>query len=178
MNEKNIVLIGFMGTGKTTTGRTLAERLNRKFLDSDYCIEERYKMSILDIFALYGEERFRKLEQDTINDISREKNAVISTGGGIVLKEENIIKLRENGKLYLLSGSLETIISNLKASTDDRPLLNGKDWIINVEKLLNFRLHLYHNAADYIVDINKKSTLNIVDEILKIHCNIKPYKMI
>ncbi len=178
MNEKNIVLIGFMGTGKTTTGRALAQRLNRKFLDSDYCIEERYKMSISDIFALYGEEKFRQWEQDTINDLSKEKHAVISTGGGIVLKEENIIKLKENGKLYLLSGSLETIISNLKVSTDDRPLLKGKDWIAAVEKLLNCRLQLYNNAADYIIDINKKSTLSILDEILKIHCNIKPYKMI
>lgn len=173
MNEKNIVLIGFMGTGKTTIGKALAQRLNRTFVDTDLCIEEKSKLNIAEIFALYGEKGFRQMEERIIIQVSKQQEAVISTGGGIVLNEDNISRLREKGKLYLLNGNIETIISNLKTSTSNRPLLNNEDLTMKVEELLSFRRGLYHSSADIIVDINKKSITSIVDEILELHRNLE-----
>lgn len=173
MNDKNIVLIGFMGTGKTTIGKALAKLLNRTFVDTDFCIEEKWEMSIEEIFESRGEKAFRQLENDIIVQVSKLENTVISTGGGIVLNQNNINHLRANGKLYLLNGDMETIISNLKSSTSNRPLLNTKDWITKVRDLLSFRRDLYYSSADFIIDINKKSITNIVDEIIEIHGNLQ-----
>ena len=173
MNANNIVLTGFMGTGKTTTGIALAKKLNRTFIDTDICIEERFKMSIPEIFRVHGEKSFRNLEEEIIREVSGQQFAVISTGGGIVLNKENINHLRKKGKIYLLHGDLRTIITNLKASRSNRPLLNNSDWEKTVEELLKFRKDLYHNSADFIISIGKKTILNIADEIIELHRNIE-----
>lgn len=170
MSYKNLVLIGFMGTGKTTIGIALAKRLNMVFVDTDLLIEESCQMSIEEIFTIHGEEWFRQLEEETVRHISNLQHAVISTGGGIVLNQENIINLKTNAKIILLDGELETIISNLKRSNVTRPLLNDEDWVIKVEELLGLRKDLYHNSADFTVSIDNKSISVIIDEIVELYC--------
>ena len=105
----NIVLIGFRGTGKSTVGRLLAKHLERDFIDSDKYIEDSTEKTIKSIFEEDGEEGFRKIEADTIAELSKADNKVISTGGGAVLKEDNVRNLKDNGFLVLLEATPEII---------------------------------------------------------------------
>lgn len=166
---KNIVLIGMSGTGKTTIGKELSQELNREFLDTDILIEKRLGMTIEEIFLEYGEEYFRNLESKIVDEIRKEENLIISTGGGIILREKNIIKLKEKGILILLEASIDNIVKNIKRSSVVRPLINrGKDPYKEVESIYKKRKKIYHAAADYIVYVDNKSINNIVYEILEI----------
>jgi len=170
---KNIVLIGMSGTGKTTIGNKLSQLLNREFVDTDLLIENRLCMSIEEIFIEYGEEYFRNLESKIIDEIGKSEDLVISTGGGIILREKNIIKLKEKGILILLESSIENIIKNLERSSVVRPLINrGGDTYKEVENMYNTRKDLYHIAADYIVQVDNKSIDKIAYEILGIYSKI------
>ena len=97
MSDKNIILTGFMGSGKTAVGRILAEKLNVEFVDMDDLIEREQKMSISEIFSRFGEKRFRKLEKEVAGRVSQGKNQVIATGGGVVLSSENMANLKMDG---------------------------------------------------------------------------------
>ena len=102
---KNIVLIGFMGTGKTSAGRLLAGRLNRPFIDVDKKIEQETGLAISDIFQLNGEDHFRHLEREVISRVARYTNAIIATGGGVVLKQENMVRLKNTGIIISLTAT-------------------------------------------------------------------------
>lgn len=166
MNDANIVLIGFMGTGKTTIGKIVSKRLDRRFIDTDRYIEEKYDMPIKDIFKYYGEDYFRELERRVVEDISSYKKAVISTGGGIILQDCNIDKLKEKGIIFLLEGSIDTIQSNLQNSRHERPLLNEVCWTSKVKVLLNERNDRYKASADVIINIDNKSPNEISEEVI------------
>ena len=161
---KNIVLIGMPGCGKTTIGKLLASKLNKKFIDLDDYIESENGCSIPDIFK-NGEECFRKLESKAVEKISVEKNIIIATGGWVIKKKCNIENLKKNGIVVFIDRPLENIISDVDIS--GRPLL--KKGINEIEKIYNERYDIYKAYCDFSVH----NTLNleaIVDDIVK-SCN-------
>ncbi len=163
---KNIVLLGFMGTGKTEVGKILAKRLKLKFADVDNLIEKEMGMSINDIFFNYGEEYFRKLEKDMVSRISNEKGLVIATGGGVVLNDENIENLRRSGILITLSASVKDIYSRVSGK-EDRPLLNVPYPEKTIKEMLKLRKPRYE-LADITIDTSGRPLEDVADEILKL----------
>lgn len=164
--RKNIVLTGFMGSGKTAVGRLLAERLGMAFVDVDTEIELAQGMSIPEIFGRFGEPRFRAIETEMIRRISGRKNAIISTGGGAVLREENMEALRENGIIFCLSAEPETILERTKGD-DNRPLLKVDDPMAKIKELLVFRRPFYEKAGTMIVT-DGRSPSEVADEIIEV----------
>lgn len=163
--NKNIILCGFMGSGKTVTGKSLANRLNMDFIDIDTFIEEQEKTSINDIFEKKGEEYFRSLETKAAITLGNLQNTVISCGGGTVLKQENLTALKQNGDLFYLSVTPETVIKRLK-NNSSRPLL-AENKEEKIKTLLKNRLPFYKAAADYVIDSNQ-TVVFAVEQILKI----------
>ncbi|RII01062.1 shikimate kinase [candidate division NPL-UPA2 bacterium Unc8] len=168
---KNIILLGFMGTGKTAAGKRLAEELQRDFLDVDELIEKESGTSISEIFFNFGEEHFRRLEAEKAKEVSKYENMVIATGGGIVLREENIENLRKNGVLICLSASPEVIMARTKAEKN-RPLLDTPYPLETIKELLHFRAPLYARA-EVMIDTSQLTIGEVVTEIKKIAEEIK-----
>ena len=136
MGARNLVLIGFMGTGKTTIGRLCAERLGYRFRDSDTEIESRIGCSIAQYFSQKGEAAFREIEREVIAELAEESDQVISTGGGVVLDPENAMRLREGGWVVLLQATPDAILARV-GDTRSRPLLaNAADPLARIEELL------------------------------------------
>lgn len=162
---KNIVLTGFMGTGKTEVGRLLARRLGYKFIDADSMIEEEQKMPITEIFKRFGEPYFRDVESEVIKRLSEMERVVISTGGGVVMREENMTNLRKKGVIICLMASPETIFERTKDDTS-RPLLQVKDPLQRIRELLNFR-RPYYEKADIMIDTDGKTPEEVAEEIIK-----------
>lgn len=161
----NIVLIGFMGTGKSTISRHLSNLLEMEFVDTDGLIEEKAELSIPMIFEKYGEVRFRELEKEIIQELSQKKNIIISCGGGVVLNPDNVTALKSNGKIVLLSASPNTIYHRVKDSIE-RPLLKDKMTIEYIEGMLAQREKIYLAAAHRIIDTNNKTVEEISNEII------------
>ncbi|NBI06659.1 shikimate kinase [Senegalia massiliensis] len=167
--KTNIVLIGFMGTGKTTNGRRLSRKLKKEFIDTDFLIEKKENMKVEDIFKKYGEVYFRELENQIIKEISKKENKIISTGGGTILNPQNIQLLKKNGFIFLLQSSTDNIIYNLKNSYKKRPLLEKKNWTKEVSILLNKRRKLYYRDADFVIKVDNKNHYTIVNEISRLY---------
>ena len=144
MTDKNIVLVGFMGTGKSTVGKMLAKRLKRNWIDVDQKIEEAEKRKISEIFEKDGEAYFRRLEKETIRQITSGTHLVIITGGGAVLDSENRAILKKNGFLITLSATPETIFERVRQSRY-RPLLKG-DFLAEIRRLLAEREPFYRES--------------------------------
>ena len=160
-----ISLIGFMAAGKTTIGKQLAKRLDYQFIDLDQYIEAKTKMFVKDIFNKKGEKYFRKLESKYLNDIIfNSDNLVISPGGGIVLKDENIKNLKKNTKPFLLTASADTILDRID-KIEERPLLDNKSPKKTIEKLLDKRTK-YYNQFKNVINTDDKEINEIVDEII------------
>ena len=162
MSDKNIVLIGMPGSGKTTIGRLLAKRLNREFCDIDEYIEKIEDKKISDIFK-DGEDAFRKIEIKVVADISKREEMIISTGGGVIKFSQNIDNLRKNGIIIFIDRPVEDIVSDVNTST--RPLL--RDGAEKLHDLYSQRYTLYKEYADYIVS-NTSTLRSAVEEILNI----------
>ncbi len=163
---KNIVLTGFMGTGKTAVGRYLAKRLGFAYLDIDREIERVSQKTITEIFKTQGEEAFRDLESEVIGAASLLSNTVISTGGGAVIRQDNVSKLREKGIIVCLDASAETVFERVK-NNKDRPLLNTDDPLQRIRELMAER-KVYYQRADFIVNTEGLSPAQVVDNILKL----------
>ena len=163
--NKNIVLCGFMGSGKSVTGKALANCLNAEFIDMDAYIEKTENMSVSEIFEKFGENHFRNLEAKASATLGTFENKVIACGGGTVVNPENTMALKQNGELFYLSVAPETVINRLKTD-NTRPLL-AKNKENAVNSLLNSRAPIYEAAADHIIDANKSVT-EVVEQILKI----------
>ncbi|KJU86304.1 shikimate kinase [Candidatus Magnetobacterium bavaricum] len=161
---KNIVLTGFMATGKTTVGCLLSDTLDRPLIDIDSEIETATKMKINEIFATHGEPHFRQLETEMAIKVSSLKGVIISTGGGIVLRQENMTYLRSNGYIVCLMATPEAILSRV-AGTDDRPLLKVPNPLQKIYELLNFRRPLYEKA-DLVIDTDDKTPEMVVAEVI------------
>ena len=163
---KNIVLTGFMGTGKTTIGRALAKKLQMRLVDIDEEIEKEQKMSINDIFSRHGEPHFRDIETAMIQELSRDKNIIISTGGGAVLRDENMEALKENGIIFCLNATAETILERTGRS-QDRPLLKVENPKEKINELLAYRRPFYERAG-IMIATDGKTPLEVVQEIMEI----------
>ena len=160
----NIILIGFMGTGKTTIGKILHKKLQIPFIDMDSKIIEYTGKPINKIFEDEGELYFRKLERELTKQLIQQNNQIISTGGGIVLNQDNINDFMESGLVICLCASIETIIKRLK-NDESRPLLLGNK-IKKIEDLLNDREHLYGKIPiNQIKNILKSKNKNIIIEL-------------
>ncbi len=163
--KHNIVLIGFMGCGKTTIGKELAKSLNFQFIDTDTQIEENAKKTINEIFATQGEEYFRELETSTISDmVNTTEKAIISTGGGLPLRETNSKILKKLGFVVYLRVQRETVEKRLEGDTT-RPLLQGDNVSGKIEQLLAYRDPIYEIGAHMVLDVDGKSVEEITEEI-------------
>ncbi len=163
----NVILIGFMGCGKTTVGLRLSYRLRRAVIDTDKEIEKEEKRAISDIFATDGEGYFRDKETACLQKlIESTSNQIISVGGGLPLREENRRLLHELGQVFYLRAKGETIYERLKDDTT-RPLLQGGDPLTKIETLLQERDSYYRAAADVVIAVDGKSFSEILDEIEK-----------
>lgn len=148
MDKPNIILIGFMGTGKTVTGRVLAEQTGLELVDMDSIIEERAGRPISEIFATDGEAEFRKLERALTHELSQRQGLIISTGGGIVLNPDNLADFEKTGLVVCLTASPETIFQRLENDTT-RPLLSG-DKKNRISGILATRKPLYDTIKHQI----------------------------
>lgn len=160
MSNKNIVLIGMPGSGKTTIGKMISQRLDREFCDIDEYIEDKHQKPISDIFK-DGESVFRNIEMETVKDVSERKGIIISTGGGVVKFPENIHHLKKYGIIIFIDRSVESISSDVNIST--RPLL--KDGVEKLISLHSERYILYRKYADYIIS-NEMSLERVVEDII------------
>lgn len=160
----NIALIGFMGTGKTTVGLFLAQKLGWEFVDTDKLIAEKLGMDIPDIFQNYGEEYFRFQEKNIIESVCQLKRHVIATGGGAILKDENVKQLKDNTFLICLLASPEDILERVKCD-NSRPLLEVEDPLKIIMNLLKIR-EPYYQCADLFIDTSDKNMDQIAREIL------------
>ncbi len=161
----NIVLIGFMGAGKTTISDYLSTMFDMKLVEMDQVIAEREEMSIPDIFATYGEEYFRSLETKLLKELQTGKNCIISCGGGAALREENVVEMKKNGRVVLLTASPETIYERVKDS-DDRPILNGNKNVDFIADMMEKRREKYEAAADVVIQTDDKTILQISEELI------------
>ncbi len=167
MNKSNIVLIGFMGCGKSTIGRALSEKTGFRFMDTDQLIEHTAGMTIPHIFLKYGEQYFRMLEYKIIRAISENPHQIIATGGGIIKNPDNIQMLAQQGSIIYLKTSPEQIFSNIQYD-ETRPLLQGENKIEKIRLLLTERIPLYEKYQDYTVDVTNLSVEEVVDHILEL----------
>lgn len=164
--KNNLVLTGFMGTGKTSLGKLLAEKLGRCFVDLDQKIEKDTGLSVPKIFELYGEKYFRELEKKAVKEVSKRRNLVIATGGGTVKDEENIRMLKSSGMIICLTTEPEEIFRRTERR-GERPVLDSdEDRLATIKKLLAERQKFYAQA-DYTVDTTEWSPLQIMNDICK-----------
>ncbi len=159
---KNIILTGMMGAGKTTVGKELATIMNCNYIDLDETIEKNYG-KISDIFKQKGEEYFRQIETLELKKLNIRETFVLSTGGGIVLKDENIKILQTLGYVFYLEASTDTIYERIK-NQKHRPLLNTPDPKRSIEEILSKRKKLYENSGEKIT-VNNKNVKEIAEEI-------------
>lgn len=162
---KNIILTGFMGTGKTEVGRELSNMLGWKLIDVDDEIVKSKKMSINDLFSQLGEPVFRDIEADMIRSVAANKNTIISTGGGAVLRQENMDALRENGIIVHLTATPETILKRTGIS-DERPLLRAENPLEKIKELLDFRKPFYE-GADIVIETEDRTPRQIAGDIIE-----------
>lgn len=164
--KSNIALIGFMGTGKTAVGKLLAGRLGKEFIELDALIEKKARKTIPEIFARDGEVAFRELEIEATKDVAERENAVMACGGGVVLNQINIDRLRKHSVIVYLTASLEAILERTASDRDERPLLVAEDKASKIEKLLQFRKPFYERAADITVDTSGLEVPEVVEQII------------
>lgn len=165
--NNNIVLIGFMGCGKTTVGQALAEQLSYAFLDTDLYIEEKEGMAICEIFKEKGEGYFRNLETSSLEElVEQTKETIVSSGGGLPLRPENAKLLQKLGFVIYLKVEKETVLERLQGDTT-RPLLQCENPAKKVEELLEYRNPIYEVGAHLVVSVDKKSVEEIAEEIVR-----------
>jgi shikimate kinase len=162
----NIILVGFMGTGKTVVGQELSNKLNMPLIDTDDVIEEDSCMIISDIFAQFGEPHFRDLESEAVRKVSHLDGYVISAGGGAVIRESNVFEFKKNGIVFCLNATPETIFKRVSHETH-RPLLQTEDPMKRIRELLEQRAP-YYARADYTIKTSGRSVSDIASEIARI----------
>ncbi len=162
---QNLILIGPMGSGKTTVGKQLAKRTRMDFVDSDHMIEDRCGVSISTIFDIEGEEGFRKRETKMLAELVDRTGIVLATGGGAIISEENRILLRKSGFVVYLKTSIETQLSRTQKN-QNRPLLDDVDAEKKLTQLMDERGALYEQEADLVVTSGDRMVSKVVEEIL------------
>ncbi len=163
---KNIYLVGFMGTGKTSVGKILAEKLNREFVEMDSVIEAEQAKPITEIFAQDGEGAFRQSEKELLKKLTNKPDLVVSCGGGLVCDLENLKLLKASGVVIALEAAPATIYQRTKTNTK-RPLLNVKEPLRAIEELLAKRRPFYQQA-DQVINTEEFEPEQIADQIAKL----------
>lgn len=166
LKHSNLLLIGFMGTGKSTIARQLSQKLSLPFFEMDQYIAEIEGKEISKIFEENGEAYFRDLETSLLKKLLSKSGTIISCGGGITLCNENIQEMKNHGIVILLTATPETILQRVKYN-NSRPILNGKKNIHDISKLMEERKANYLKAADIIISTDSKNLSQICHEILK-----------
>ena len=162
-----IVLIGFMGVGKTSVGRSLAIHLGREFVDLDERIEKYLGMTIGEYFRTHGENAFRVLEKTLIQELPKDKKIVLATGGGAILDQSNVTSLQELGRLVLLTATPETIYERLKENAL-RPILGPEVTPERIREILEKREPLYLGASQHLVITDQYSVEEVVANIVQL----------
>lgn len=162
----NIVLIGFMGTGKSTISSFLHDVFSMEVVEMDEIIANREGMSISDIFEVHGEEYFRNKETELLIEMQNKKNVVVSCGGGVPMRERNHPEMKKNGKVVLLTANPETILERLK-DDHSRPLLENNKTVEFVSQLMEKRRQRYEAVADIIINTDGKSKVEICEELIQ-----------
>ena len=165
--RNNVVLIGFMGTGKTTVARRIAEKTGYDIKEMDEMIENDMGMSVAQIFQDHGEPYFRDLESDMAQRVAASERVVISCGGGTVLRRKNVDALKSSGSIVLLRAKPETVLDRVKKNGDKRPLLSKYQSRGYISWLMKKRSDIYADAADYIIDVDGRTSDDIADEIIE-----------
>ena len=160
-----VSLIGLPGSGKTTVGRQLARRLQVPFVDSDHVIEQRLGCSIRDYFEAEGEERFRDVEQATIDDLTQGPDGVLSTGGGVVLRSLSRQHLRQRTRVIYLKSVPEELFRRLRHDTQ-RPLLQGVDPLTRLRELYAIRDPLYREIAHFVIETGRPTVSTLTNMIM------------
>ncbi len=168
---RNIVLVGFMGVGKTEVAKVLSARLNMRYASTDRLIEKKEGISIREIFSGKGEAYFRKLEKQVVKEVSLMENAVIDAGGGVVIDPENLKNLKKKGLVFCLRAEPGIILERTKKYVH-RPLLNVRDPLEKIKKLLESRKHFYE-PADFHLDTSAMSVGKVADEVEGILKNVR-----
>jgi len=163
---KNVYLVGFMGTGKTSVGKELAKARKCHFVDLDDLIELKERRRITDIFAKDGEPYFRKIEKEALKEVSREKGFIVACGGGVVLDKDNIKVMKETGKLICLSASCQAILKRVGGQSH-RPLLNVPNPVKQIDVLMKMRAP-YYAQVDKVIDTSKLSIKQVISKIDKV----------
>lgn len=163
--KNNIILEGFMGSGKTSVGIRLSYALKRTMIDTDKWIENRQKMIVSEIFDREGEEAFRQMETECLGELIRTcDNQIISLGGGLPVREENRRLLSKLGRVFYLKASPEVIYERLKTDTT-RPLLQVDDPLKQIRTLLEAREESYQSCADVVIDVSGRNFDEIIEQI-------------
>jgi len=165
MGTGNLFLVGMMGAGKTTLGKSLATRLHREFVDTDRALVERTGVQVATIFEIEGEEGFRRREAAVLAEICAHDDRVVATGGGVVLAEGNRTRMRESGTVVYLRARLESLWERTHLDTT-RPLLSTPDPRARIAELLQEREPLYQAAAHIVVDTGSQSAATLVNRVL------------
>ena len=165
----NIILIGFRGTGKTTIGKMLAQRLGKEFVDADEYLEQKEGKTVKDIFAEGGEKLFREIETQIIAELCLSDNRVVATGGGAILREENVRALKKSGIIILLEADTDTIYKRIHRNTTTeqrRPSLTNRNAYEEIEYLLEYRGPLYDRTADFVINTTSMSANDAANKII------------
>ena len=175
MNAPNIYLIGLMGSGKTTLGKSLAKKLNRPFIDTDQLIEQKSGVDVSMIFEFEGEVGFRERETKLLSEIALKKDHIVSTGGGIILSKYNRDVITKSGVIFYLKTQPAELLIRLQ-NDKTRPLLQGANLKEKLIKIYAERFNLYEMTADYIIETKNKKISQIltnIEEIMTAHENHK-----
>ena len=164
MSSNNIILIGLMGAGKSTIGRSLAKRLKKEFYDSDRVIEERTGVDIATIFEIEGEDGFRSREAQVIEELCQLENIVLATGGGSILRQENRENMKKYGQVIYLSTTAELLYSRIKHDKS-RPLMQTSNPLDTLKKLLDIREPFYREIADLNITTGRQKANLIVKRV-------------
>jgi shikimate kinase len=165
VSVRNLVLVGFMGSGKSSVGREIARRCKLRFLDTDSVIRQKYGKSIAEIFAIHGEPAFRDQEHQVLHRLRGARHLVIATGGGIVLQPRNRLILRSIGPVVWLTADEEVIWERVSRNRN-RPLLQTADPRSTIRNLMEVRYPLYREAADIIVETSSLTHQEVANRIL------------
>ena len=169
---RNIVLIGYRCTGKTEVGRIVARDLGYNFIDTDVLVEKEAGATITQIVSRHGWTKFRELEKKAIARVSKLSDAVIATGGGAVLDDENVANLRRNGIVFFLDAAPEVIFARMKnddKTDSQRPKLTDKDALSEIKALVAERAERYASAADYRIDTSDIAADKVAENVLVMH---------
>jgi shikimate kinase len=165
MFAMNIVLIGYRGTGKSSVARLLAARTKWPIVSTDLEIIKKAGMPVPDIIRKRGWDYFRDVESEICKQVGKKDRTIIDTGGGAVLRKENVESLRQRGRMFWLTAEVTTVMERIK-NNSDRPSLTGKkSYVEEVEEVLNERLPLYKAAADHMIPTDDRTIEEVANEI-------------